>query len=97
METANSEEVKEIPLSELRANPYQPRKVFDEEALKELEDIVKVLEEGKSTLKESVDLYERGIVLKKRCDQILEETQLKINQIAVDKETGTVSVSEVDL
>ena len=68
-----------------------------EEALKELEDIVKVLEEGKSTLKESVDLYERGIVLKKRCDQILEETQLKINQIAVDKETGTVSVNEVDL
>ena len=68
-----------------------------EEALKELEDIVKVLEEGKSTLKDSVDLYERGIVLKKRCDQILEETQLKINQIAVDKETGTVSVNEVDL
>lgn len=68
-----------------------------EEALKELEDIVKVLEEGKSTLKESVDLYERGIVLKKRCDQILEETQLKINQIAVDKETGTVSVNEIEL
>lgn len=68
-----------------------------EEALKELEDIVKVLEEGKSTLKESVGLYERGVVLKKRCDQILEETQLKINQIAVDKETGTVSVSEVEL
>ena len=68
-----------------------------EEALKELEDIVKVLEEGKSTLKESVDLYERGIVLKKRCDQILEETQLKINQIAVDKETGTVSASEIEL
>ena len=41
METANSEEVKEIPLSELRANPYQPRKVFDEEALNELADSIK--------------------------------------------------------
>ncbi|MGX7031261.1 ParB/RepB/Spo0J family partition protein [Vagococcus zengguangii] len=30
------EEIVEIPLSELRPNPYQPRKIFDEEALKEL-------------------------------------------------------------
>ena len=62
-----------------------------EEALKELEGIVKTLEEGKSTLKESVDLYERGTILKKRCDAILESVQLRINQISVDKE-GNVSV-----
>lgn len=30
------EEVLELPLAELRPNPYQPRKTFDEEALKEL-------------------------------------------------------------
>lgn len=30
------EEILEIPLSELRPNPYQPRKTFEEEALKEL-------------------------------------------------------------
>ena len=35
-ETATREEVVDIDLSELRANPYQPRKVFDEEALQEL-------------------------------------------------------------
>ena len=33
-ETATKEEIVEIDLSDLRANPYQPRKVFDEEALK---------------------------------------------------------------
>ena len=31
-----SEEIKMVKLDELRSNPYQPRKVFDEEALKEL-------------------------------------------------------------
>jgi ParB family chromosome partitioning protein len=31
----------EIPLSEIRSNPYQPRKEFDEEALKELADSIK--------------------------------------------------------
>ena len=38
------------------ADKKDVEKMEFEEALKELEDIVKVLEEGKSTLKESVDL-----------------------------------------
>ncbi|MDD3391936.1 MAG: ParB/RepB/Spo0J family partition protein [Bacilli bacterium] len=35
-ESASSEEIIEINLDELRANPYQPRKVFDDKALDEL-------------------------------------------------------------
>ena len=35
------EEIVNIKLSELRSNPYQPRKVFDEEALQELSDSIK--------------------------------------------------------
>ena len=35
-ETSSSEEIVELNLSDLRPNPYQPRKVFDEEALNEL-------------------------------------------------------------
>ena len=35
------EEIVNIKLDELRSNPYQPRKVFDEEALKELSDSIK--------------------------------------------------------
>ena len=31
----------EIPISEIRSNPYQPRKTFDEESLKELADSMK--------------------------------------------------------
>jgi len=35
------EEIRQIPLNELRSNPYQPRKVFDENALKELASSIK--------------------------------------------------------
>lgn len=40
-ETATNEEIVEINIDELRPNPYQPRKVFDEEALKELSASIK--------------------------------------------------------
>lgn len=40
-ESASNEEIIELNLSDLRPNPYQPRKVFDEEALKELADSIK--------------------------------------------------------
>ncbi|MGX4687264.1 ParB/RepB/Spo0J family partition protein [Vagococcus sp. JNUCC 83] len=36
-----SETVQEIPLTDLRPNPYQPRKTFDEKALEELADSIK--------------------------------------------------------
>jgi len=41
VETANNEEIVEIPLSELRSNPYQPRKNFDDNALQELANSIK--------------------------------------------------------
>jgi len=42
IEEASKDEIVEINLSELRSNPYQPRKIFDEEALKELSDSIKI-------------------------------------------------------
>ena len=40
-EAKSNDSIVEIPLSELRANPYQPRKNFDEEALNELSASIK--------------------------------------------------------
>ena len=40
-EDATKEEIIEIKLEELRANPYQPRKIFKDEALQELADSIK--------------------------------------------------------
>ena len=41
MESATEDEIKEIPVSEIRPNPYQPRKTFNEEALRELAESIK--------------------------------------------------------
>lgn len=42
METAKEEEIHEISLDEIRVNPYQPRKTFDENALNELAESIKI-------------------------------------------------------
>lgn len=41
VENAHKDEIIEVDLSELRVNPYQPRKIFDEDALKELSESIK--------------------------------------------------------
>lgn len=41
LENATNEDIKEINLSEIRSNPYQPRKTFNEEALNELAESIK--------------------------------------------------------
>lgn len=41
MEDVSKDEIVEVNLSELMSNPYQPRKIFDEEALKELSESIK--------------------------------------------------------
>ena len=41
METADEEEIREIPINKLRVNPYQPRKTFNQESLQELAESIK--------------------------------------------------------
>ena len=41
VEEAKPNEIVEIKISEIRSNPYQPRKIFDEEALNELASSIK--------------------------------------------------------
>ncbi len=41
LDSSSSDEIVELPVDELRANPYQPRKVFDEVKLQELADSIK--------------------------------------------------------
>ena len=40
-ETASKEEIIEVNLDELRVNPYQPRKIFNDEALRDLSESIK--------------------------------------------------------
>ena len=41
LETATQEDIQQINLSEIRSNPYQPRKTFNQEALQELAESIK--------------------------------------------------------
>ena len=41
LESADESDIKQIPLSEIRSNPYQPRKTFNDEALNELAESIK--------------------------------------------------------
>jgi ParB family chromosome partitioning protein len=41
VESASKDEITQVRLSDLRSNPYQPRKIFDEDALRELSESIK--------------------------------------------------------
>ncbi len=63
-----------------------------ERAIEELKSIVKRLEEGKVPLEESVAIYERGEVLKRRCEDLLRQAEARVEKITLDatgKPTGT--------
>ena len=41
VDTTPKDEIVELPIKELMSNPYQPRKIFNDDALKELSDSIK--------------------------------------------------------
>ena len=55
-----------------------------EEAMSELEAIVRRLEEGKSSLEDAIKYYERGSVLRKHCEKKLQDAKLRIEKISVN-------------
>ena len=70
-----------------KVNKYPDiEKLSFEKAMEELEIIVSDLENGSIELEESIEKYQRGIQLKKHCDQKLKEANMKIDQIEIDKD-----------
>lgn len=64
-----------------------------EEALSELQEIVKGIETGKDDLEKVINDYERGNALKKHCESKLKEAKLRIEKI-VEKSDGSISTQE---
>lgn len=52
-----------------------------EEALAELEGIVRALEAGQGKLEEAVAQYERGAALRKHCESLLSAAEQKVQAI----------------
>lgn len=67
-----------------------------EEAMRELEGIVRKLEEGRLPLDEAIKNYERGAVLRTHCESLLKEAKLKVDQIVVTP-SGTLSLERSPL
>lgn len=67
-----------------------------EEAIQELETIVKNLEDGRLSLEESLVFYERGHALKVYCDEKLKSARMKIDEITRDR-NGEVTLKPSSL
>lgn len=64
-----------------------------EEALSELEAIVKRLDEGKENLESAISSYERASKLKNFCEKKLKEAKFKIEKISKNSE-GEIKITE---
>lgn len=54
-----------------------------EAALSELEEIVRQLEQGKSSLEDAISAYERGAKLKEHCEKKLVEARARVEKITL--------------
>ena len=71
-------------------------KLSFEDALKQLEAIVKSLETGAEPLDQSIELYQRGDRLKRHCEARLKAAQARIDQISVDAKGQPVGTTSFD-
>ena len=67
-----------------------------EDALAELEQIVRRLEAGQVKLDEAILCYERGAQLKRHCEQKLNEAQQRVDRIVIGPD-GTVGAQPAKL
>ena len=61
-----------------------------ESASARLEEIVKILEQGNSSLDESLKLYEEGVLLVRFCNDSLDNAEKKIKMLVTDSKGETV-------
>jgi len=67
-----------------------------EDALAELESIVRRLEEGSGKLDDAIAAYERGAALKRHCEAKLQEAQSRVEKIVLGAD-GSVGTEPANL
>ncbi len=55
-----------------------------EELVTELRDVVRQLEDDRTGLDECIQLYERGAILVRRCEELLTTAEMKISELGRD-------------
>lgn len=66
-----------------------------EDAMLQLESIVRELESGRIKLDDAVEAYEKAMALKKLCEDRLKKAQLKIEKIEVVP-SGEIKISSLE-
>jgi exodeoxyribonuclease VII small subunit len=66
-----------------------------EDALAELERIVKGLEGGQQKLEDSLSAYERGALLRRHCEAKLAEAETRVQAI-VQRADGTLAIKALE-
>ena len=72
-------DLKDDTVSDLKFKPLED--LSYEEALQELEELVKTLESGENDLKKTLLYFERGQDLASYCISLLDEAELKVEDI----------------
>lgn len=67
-----------------------------EDALKQLETIVRELEQGNVPLERSIDMYERGDALKQHCDTLLKSAEAKVEKIQIGQNGAAAGSTSLD-
>ena len=67
-----------------------------EDALAELDKIVRTLEGGTAKLDDSITAYERGALLRRHCEIKLKEAQTRVDKIVLGAD-GSVSLDQSNL
>lgn len=78
------------------AIPPDIKNMSFEDALQELEGIVRELEAGKGKLDDAIKSYERGAALKAHCERKLREAKAKVEKISIGPD-GTLETEPVDI
>jgi exodeoxyribonuclease VII small subunit len=76
--------------------PPDIAKMSFEDALAELQKLVKSLEKGDSKLDDAISAYKRGVDLKRHCEAKLQEAQLKVEKIVLSAD-GTIGKESAKL
>jgi exodeoxyribonuclease VII small subunit len=81
-------------MSETTARPDVSTLSF-EEALTELEQIVRALESGQQKLEDAINAYERGAALRRHCESKLAEAEARVAAI-VERADGSLTTRTLE-
>jgi exodeoxyribonuclease VII small subunit len=76
--------------------PSDIAKLSFEDALEQLEEIVRELEEGSGELDKAIKAYERGAHLKYHCESKLKEAQNRVEKVVLSGD-GEARLESLDL